>query len=49
MPDAEGVSLIPLTGIGEVVPGTDLGALIAAAVGPPGRRAPSSATATSSW
>jgi coenzyme F420-0:L-glutamate ligase/coenzyme F420-1:gamma-L-glutamate ligase len=34
MPDAEGVTLIPLTGIGEVGPGTDLARLIAEAVAP---------------
>lgn len=34
MPGAEGVTLIPLTGIGEVDSGADLGSLIAAAVAP---------------
>ncbi|HWF15946.1 MAG TPA: coenzyme F420-0:L-glutamate ligase [Acidimicrobiales bacterium] len=34
MSGAEGVTLIPLTGIGEVAPGADLGQLIAAAVAP---------------
>jgi coenzyme F420-0:L-glutamate ligase/coenzyme F420-1:gamma-L-glutamate ligase len=34
MPNGEGLALIPLTGIGEVTPGTDLGRLIAAAVAP---------------
>jgi coenzyme F420-0:L-glutamate ligase / coenzyme F420-1:gamma-L-glutamate ligase len=34
MPDAEGVTLIPVTGIGEVAPGADLGRLIVAAVAP---------------
>ncbi|HWD53660.1 MAG TPA: coenzyme F420-0:L-glutamate ligase [Acidimicrobiales bacterium] len=34
MPGAEGVTLIPLTGIGEVVPGADLGRLIAATLAP---------------
>jgi coenzyme F420-0:L-glutamate ligase/coenzyme F420-1:gamma-L-glutamate ligase len=34
MPDAEGVTLIPVTGIGEVAAGADLGRLIAAAVAP---------------
>jgi coenzyme F420-0:L-glutamate ligase/coenzyme F420-1:gamma-L-glutamate ligase len=36
MPPAEDMRLLPLRGIGEVVPGTDLAALIAAAVGPDG-------------
>jgi coenzyme F420-0:L-glutamate ligase/coenzyme F420-1:gamma-L-glutamate ligase len=34
MPDAEGVTLIPVTGIGEVTPGADLGRLIVDAVAP---------------
>jgi coenzyme F420-0:L-glutamate ligase/coenzyme F420-1:gamma-L-glutamate ligase len=34
VPDADGVQLLPVTGIGEVAPGTDLGRLIAAAVRP---------------
>jgi coenzyme F420-0:L-glutamate ligase/coenzyme F420-1:gamma-L-glutamate ligase len=34
MPDGEGLALIPVTGIGEVTPGTDLGRLIAEAVAP---------------
>jgi coenzyme F420-0:L-glutamate ligase/coenzyme F420-1:gamma-L-glutamate ligase len=34
MPDAEGVTLIPVTGIGEVIPGADLGRLIVDAVAP---------------
>src|ERR1700677_4980081 len=34
MPPAEGVQVFPLTGLGEVTPGTDLAALIAAVVAP---------------
>jgi coenzyme F420-0:L-glutamate ligase / coenzyme F420-1:gamma-L-glutamate ligase len=34
MPPAEGVHLLPVTGIGEVTPGTDLADLLAAAVAP---------------
>jgi coenzyme F420-0:L-glutamate ligase / coenzyme F420-1:gamma-L-glutamate ligase len=34
MPPAEGVQLLPVTGIGEVTPGTDLAGLLAAAVAP---------------
>jgi coenzyme F420-0:L-glutamate ligase/coenzyme F420-1:gamma-L-glutamate ligase len=34
MPSAEGVQVFPITGLGEVAPGTDLAALIAGAVAP---------------
>ena len=34
MPPAEGVQVFPITGLGEVIPGTDLAALIAGAVAP---------------
>ena len=34
MPRAEGVQILPVTGLGEVAPGTDLAALIAGAVAP---------------
>ena len=34
MPPAEGVQVFPITGLGEVAPGTDLAALIAGAVAP---------------
>src|ERR1700729_464300 len=34
MPPAEGVRVFPITGLGEVAPGTDLAALIAGAVAP---------------
>ena len=34
MPEAEGVLVVPVTGIGEVVPGADLAGLIAEAVAP---------------
>jgi len=40
MPDAEGVTLIPVTGIGEVIPGADLGRLIVDAVAPARPEAP---------
>ncbi len=40
MADAEALALIPITGIGEVTEGTDLGRLIADAVAPARARRP---------
>ena len=34
MPDTEGVLVLPVTGVGEVTPGTDLARLIAGALAP---------------
>jgi coenzyme F420-0:L-glutamate ligase/coenzyme F420-1:gamma-L-glutamate ligase len=44
MPPAEGVQVFPLIGLGEVIPGTDLAALIAGAVAPADPGGPKLAT-----
>ena len=49
MPAVEGVQVIPITGLGEVAPGTDLAALIAGAVAPAAPGAPELRPATWSW